>query len=48
MSRVSLEDVFEMLGRIREQVHSRISHLCEDGGAYGRAHARSDSSTGPT
>ena len=34
MSRVPLDDVFEMLGRIREQVHSRLSHLCEDGGAY--------------
>ena len=34
MSMVPLDDVFEMLGRIREQVHSRLSHLCEDDGAY--------------
>jgi hypothetical protein len=34
MSMVPLDDVFEMLGRIREQVHSRLSHLCEDGGVY--------------
>ena len=34
MSRVPLDDVFEMLGRIRGQVHSRLSYLCEDNGAY--------------
>ncbi len=29
-----LDEVFEILGRIREHLHSRLSHLCEDDGAY--------------
>jgi hypothetical protein len=33
-STVPLDEVFEILGRIREQVHSRLWHLCEDDGAY--------------
>ena len=31
---VLLDEVFEMLGRIRVQVQERLSHLCEANGAY--------------
>jgi hypothetical protein len=34
MESVPLDEVFEMLGRIRQQVHGRLADLFEDNDAY--------------